>query len=87
MAPVVNHCGGGAGPNSSFAYTLGNPVGPLDADHDILAALDRWAIDGVAPERLIASHFTGATADKTRPVCMYPQIARYSGHGDPDARE
>jgi feruloyl esterase len=87
MAPGVNHCGGGAGPNSSFAYTLGNAVGPLDADHDILAALDRWAIDGVAPERLFASHFTGGTADKTRPVCVYPQIARYSGHGDPNAPE
>src|SRR5262249_2246338 len=29
MAPGVNHCGGGNGPNSSFAYTLGNAVGPL----------------------------------------------------------
>ncbi len=84
MAPGVNHCGGGLGPNSSFAYTLANAVGPLDADHDILAALDRWAIDGVAPDQLIASHFTGAVADKTRPVCAYPQIARYAGKGDPN---
>lgn len=84
MAPGVNHCGGGDGPNSSFAYTLGNAVGPLDADHDILAALDRWAIEGKAPDQFIASHFTGSVADKTRPVCAYPQIARYNGHGDPN---
>jgi feruloyl esterase len=85
MAPGVNHCGGGAGPNSSFAYTLANPVGPLDADHDILAALDRWVEDGTAPDQLIASHFTAGVADKTRPVCAYPQIAEYKGTGDPNA--
>ena len=44
MAPGVNHCGGGLGPNSSFAYTLANAPGPFDGDHDILAALDRYLI-------------------------------------------
>jgi feruloyl esterase len=84
LAPGVNHCGGGAGPNSSFAYTLANDVGPMDADHDILAALDRWVEHGIAPGRLIASHFTAGVADKTRPVCAYPKIARYKGKGDPN---
>lgn len=84
MAPGVNHCGGGQGPNSSFAYTLANAPGPFDGDHDILAALDRWVERGVAPDRLIASHVTGATVDKTRPVCAYPKIARYRGTGDPN---
>jgi feruloyl esterase len=86
MAPGVNHCGGGLGPNSSFAYTVANQTGPLDADHDILAALDRWVEEGVAPKRLIASHFTAGVEDKTRPVCVYPQIARYEGRGDPNSR-
>ena len=84
MAPGVNHCGGGSGPNSGFAYTLANAVDVLDADHDILAALDRWVERGVAPSRLIASHFTAAVADKTRPICAYPKIARYKGKGDPN---
>jgi len=84
MAPGVNHCGGGLGPNSSFAYTLANQVGTMDGDHDILAALDRWVETGQAPDRLISSHFTGAAADKTRPVCAYPSIARYGGAGDPN---
>ena len=84
LAPGVNHCGGGSGPNSSFAYTLANAVDVLDADHDILAALDRWVEHGVAPSRLIASHFTAGVADKTRPICAYPKIARYTGKGDPN---
>jgi len=83
LAPGVNHCGGGSGPNSSFAYTLGNDIGALDADHDILAALDRWVEHDVAPTRLIASHFTAGVADKTRPICAYPKMARYKGNGDP----
>jgi len=33
----------------------------MDADHDILAALDRWVEHGVAPDKLIASHFTAAS--------------------------
>jgi feruloyl esterase len=85
MAPGVNHCGGGLGPNSSFAYTLANAVGSLDADHDILAALDRWVTTGAAPDTLIASHFTAGVADKTRPVCAYPRIARFNGKGDPNS--
>ena len=53
-------------------------------DNDILAALDRWVERGVAPGRLIASHFTAGVADKTRPICAYPKIARYTGKGDPN---
>ncbi len=84
MAPGVNHCGGGLGPNSSFAYTLANTPGPNDADHDILAALDRWVEHHVAPDRFMASHFTNGVADKTRPVCAYPKVAQYAGTGDPN---
>jgi len=87
MAPGVNHCGGGLGPNSSFAYTLANTAGPLDANHDILAALDRWVRTDRAPDRLISSHFTAGIADRTRPVCAYPSTARYIGTGDPDIPE
>ncbi len=82
MAPAVNHCGNGFGPSSSFAYTLANPAGPNDPDHDVLAALDRWVDRGVAPERLISSHFTDGVKDKTRPICAYPKVGRYNGKGD-----
>jgi feruloyl esterase len=82
MTPGVAHCGGGPGPSSTFAYTLGNPAGPNDPDYDALAALDRWVETGIAPGELIASHFTAGVADKTRPLCVYPQILSYGG-GDP----
>jgi feruloyl esterase len=83
MAPGVNHCGGGNGPNSSFAYTVANTPGPDDPDHDILQALDRWAQNGIPPRTFIASHFTNGVADSTRPICAYPKVARYKGKGDP----
>jgi feruloyl esterase len=84
MAPAVNHCGNGSGPNSSFAYTMAATAGPDDADHDVLAALDRWVDRGAAPERLVASHFTNGAADRTRPTCAYPKVARYRRTGDPN---
>jgi feruloyl esterase len=82
MAPGVTHCGGGLGPSSTFAYTLGNPAGPNHPDYDALAALDRWVEHGIAPGELIASHFTAGVPDKTRPLCVYPQVLRHEG-GDP----
>jgi len=84
MAPGVNHCGGGAGPDSSFAYTMARTAGPNDPDHDILAALDRWVERGVAPGRLISSHHVDGKADRTRLICAYPQVAHYTGKGDPN---
>jgi feruloyl esterase len=40
---------------------------------------------GKAPETMIASHLdkTG-TADRTRPLCVYPKVARYNGTGSTD---
>jgi len=68
-APGMGHCGGGAGP-SSF---------------DALGALERWVEQGIAPTRIIASHSTGGTVDRTRPLCAYPERARYTGRGSTDA--
>jgi feruloyl esterase len=82
MAPGVNHCGGGLGPNSSFAYTMAATPGPDDPDHDIVAALDRWVVKGTAPDTLIASHSTAGVVDRTRPICAYPKLAKYVGQGD-----
>jgi len=43
MAPGVHHCGGGSGPNN----------------FDMLAPLANWVEQGVAPDRIIASHLAG----------------------------
>jgi feruloyl esterase len=65
MAPGVGHCTGGEGP-SQF---------------DMLTALEQWVEHGTAPERIVASHVRDGVVDRTRPLCAYPTIARYSGTG------
>ena len=68
MAPGMGHCGGGEGPNV----------------FDKVGALERWVEQGKAPEQLIASHSTDGKVDRTRPLCPYPQVARYKGTGSID---
>jgi feruloyl esterase len=46
---------------------------------DTLTALEQWVEKGTAPASLIASSADGSLS---RPLCPYPQLARYSGKGD-----
>jgi feruloyl esterase len=68
MAPGMAHCRGGDGPNSFDAVT----------------ALEQWVEHGKAPSLIIASHSTNGKVDRTRPLCAYPQVARYNGKGSID---
>jgi len=68
LAPGMGHCGGGEGPNV----------------FDKVAALEQWVEQGKAPEALIASHASAGKVDRTRPLCPYPQIAKYKGTGSID---
>jgi feruloyl esterase len=68
MVPGMGHCGGGEGPNS----------------FDALAALDQWGEHGKAPDRIIATRITEGKAERTRPLCPYPQTAVYGGSGSID---
>jgi hypothetical protein len=81
LAPGVGHCGGGAGPNQ-----FGQAGGTGDADHDMVAALVQWVEEGVSPTRIVATKFIGDDKSKgvamTRPLCAFPQIAKYKGSGD-----
>jgi feruloyl esterase len=56
-----------------------------DAEHNIFAALERWTEQGVAPDRIIAKKYQGDDPAKgvemTRPLCPYPQVAKWSGKG------
>jgi feruloyl esterase len=79
MVPGMYHCAGGPGPNS-FGNAGDPPV--LDADHDVLMALERWVEQGTAPARIVASSVRDAKVERTRPLCPYPQQARYKGKGD-----
>lgn len=83
MVPGMGHCVGGPGP-TSFGNSGREAGTPVDADHDVLMALDRWVTQGVAPEKLIGSGKLGGSAPVkiTRPLCPYPRVARYKGQGD-----
>ena len=52
------------------------------ADHDLLQALERWVEQGVAPEKIIATHYVNNTPASgvqfQRPLCPFPQVARYT---------
>jgi hypothetical protein len=50
---------------------------------DVLGAIDQWVQTGTAPEQLIASNPPGQPA-RTRPLCSYPKIAKYTGQGSTD---
>jgi feruloyl esterase len=83
MAPGVQHCAGGPGPDS-----FGQMVTRAQSDpqRDLTLALERWVEHGVAPDQVIATKRAGANApaQRTRPLCPYPQVARYKGSGSTD---
>jgi len=85
MVPGMQHCYGGPGPND-FGV---NPAASADPQHSISTALERWVESGVAPDKIIAAkHKVDANPAsevvRTRPLCPYPQVARYKGSGSTD---
>jgi feruloyl esterase len=65
MVPGMEHCGGGPGPNQ----------------FSMMGALERWRESGMAPDHITAWHVTGASVDRSRPLCPYPQVAVWKGAG------
>jgi feruloyl esterase len=82
MVPGMQHCGGGPGPDS-FGATPGGPSLP-DSKHNMSAALEGWVEKGTPPGSIVATKYTAGNAVRTRPLCPYPQVARYSGSGSID---
>jgi hypothetical protein len=80
MVPGMQHCRGGAG-TDDFGATAGSTG---DAGSNISLALENWVEKGVAPDRIIASKRKGSETLRTRPLCPYPQVARYNGPGSTD---
>ena len=81
MVPGMQHCGGGPGADS-FGATPGGPQS--DAEHSLSAALEGWVEKNTAPDKIIATKYSSGQAVRTRPLCPYPQVARYSGTGSTD---
>jgi feruloyl esterase len=82
MVPGMQHCDNGPGPDSF------GQVGRLafdDPQHSVDAALEQWVEKGMAPSTIIAAKYSGDDkqhATMTRPLCVYPQAAKYKGSGD-----
>jgi feruloyl esterase len=83
MVPGLQHCGGGPGANS-FLGEGGRGLG--DPEHDIYAALEQWVEKNVTPTTIIATKYADDNpahgVKMTRPLCAYPETARYKGTGD-----
>ena len=62
-----------------------------DAKHDALLALMAWIEHDTAPDQIIATKWQNDTlVDKVlrqRPLCPFPQHAKYNGQADPDSAE
>jgi feruloyl esterase len=68
MMPGVLHCAGGVGP-SAF---------------DSITPLVEWVERGTAPDRLIASLQRDGKTIRTRPLCVYPAVAKFTAGGNKD---
>ena len=70
LAPGMEHCEGGPGPNSL----------------DPLEALDAWVENNSPPAKIVAKKFTDDDPKlsllRSMPLCPYPGIAHYDGHGN-----
>lgn len=68
MVPGMAHCAGGIGPDQNDAVT---------------AVID-WVEKGAAPDKLVAKKIVNGATTRSRPLCPYPQVARYKGQGSID---
>ena len=71
MVPGMGHCSGGEG-TSNF-------------DH--MQVIEQWVEQGKTPEQIPASRADRGKVDRRRPLCPYPQVARYKGSGSTDEAE
>ena len=69
VAPGMQHCVGGPGPDH----------------FDGLTPLRAWVEHKQAPAQIEARHITDGRIDNSRPLCPYPQVAQWDGKGSPSA--
>lgn len=68
MVPGMFHCTGGVG-TSAF---------------DAVTPLIQWVEKGVAPSTIPAARVVDGKPVRTRPLCPYPEVAKYKGSGSID---
>ena len=68
MVPGMGHCGGGVGPDQN----------------DAVSAVIDWVEKDKAPASIVARKIVNGQVTRSRPLCPYPQVARYKGQGSID---
>lgn len=68
MVPGMGHCSGGEGPDT----------------FDMVSALEAWVERGTPPAQVTASRIVNGKVERSRPLCPFPQGARYRGTGSLD---
>jgi len=71
LVPGMFHCGGGPG----------------CGDVDWLGAAVNWVEKGIAPPMVTGKHVEKGETKRTRPICAYPNTAKYKGSGSIDSAE
>ena len=71
MVPGMAHCSGGIGPDQ----------------HDSVTAIIDWVEADRAPDSIVARKIVDGDTVRSRPLCPYPQVARYDGTGSIDTAE
>jgi len=74
MVPGMFHCSGGVGRNQ-LEHEGDRNASPFDY-------LEAWVERDVAPEALLGLRVEQDSVLWSRPICMYPRVARYTGSGD-----
>lgn len=85
MVPGMGHCALGRGPNF-FGQIFG--CVSCEAKKDIVISLEQWVENGVSPQEIIAVKYKDdnlrTDVSRTRPLCPFPNVARYKGSGNID---
>jgi feruloyl esterase len=69
MVPGMGHCSGGQGPDQA----------------GFMETMERWREADIAPNQITAYRINGNKIDMSRPLCPYPQVAKYKGIGSTNA--
>ncbi|HEY1151218.1 MAG TPA: tannase/feruloyl esterase family alpha/beta hydrolase [Pseudoduganella sp.] len=90
MVPGMAHCAGGPGATHFSTATRDSEPPVSDAKHDMAIALEEWVEQGKAPGALIATKFDEPKGKDRkvvfqRPLCVYPEVARYKGGPEHEA--
>ena len=62
---------------------LGMCPGFFDPDSfDTQKAIEQWVEQGKAPDTIMGKNKVGQVVHRTRPICAWPKVSIYKGHGD-----